>query len=528
MKTLSIKNVLLFIVPHLLYVMLFFYLYNSSFSLLGDSFEIFYREIFIMSGIYFVIFSLLHYILRIRISNLRVFFIEIVLVFLSFVFVHSSVIAIILLVLLLVVMMIVKEGIREKVSYLFSYMIILLFLYNFVLGSINTVRVIVKYDDVNYEKETVVDQEKNGANIYWIHADAMVNFDTVRKFFYYDSKYLKDYLVDNDFYVNDSASLNSLGHTAQALVSLYNPYYYDEYFSEYIDNMNKNDYSSLIVSYRDLQDKRINNELFIALKKKDYKIAAITEFNQYSSFYADYMFNYYSYQKSNKKELSYFTALDNTLEDVDNFISYTHIKTLMDTTFLHFFLDNYSNLKYENLNYDDIDCGKYKVSCKSDYWKQRAIMKSIDTINNEEKKFTFIDFSINHTPWRLDRNGKIVNSAKDGFLTKNFLDNYIHSNYLLVELIEFIKESDSNAVIVIQADHGFHTVSNTDIYDFTNKSLDKDYFVEDSDELINSTINAVYVPEEFRNGEEKYLSEPLNISRYLVNNFVGNNYRYIE
>ena len=41
-------------------------------------------------------------------------------------------------------------------------------------------------------------------------------------------------------------------------------------------------------------------------------------------------------------------------------------------------------------------------------------------------------------------------------------------------------------------------------------------------------MNAVYIPEKYQNGDEKYLSNPLNISRYLVNNFVGDNYTYLE
>ena len=32
----------------------------------------------------------------------------------------------------------------------------------------------------------------------------------------------------------------------------------------------------------------------------------------------------------------------------------------------------------------------------------------------------------------------------------------------------------------------------------------------------------------YRNGEEEVLSNPLNISRYLVNNFIGDNYEYID
>ncbi|MBQ9582101.1 MAG: hypothetical protein IJR21_07005, partial [Synergistaceae bacterium] len=49
-------------------------------------------------------------------------------------------------------------------------------------------------------------------------------------------------------------------------------------------------------------------------------------------------------------------------------------------------------------------------------------------------------------------------------------------------------------------------------------------------ELWNSTMSAIRVPDKFKTGEEHYaLNNPLNITRYLVNNFVGaNNYEYLS
>ena len=42
-------------------------------------------------------------------------------------------------------------------------------------------------------------------------------------------------------------------------------------------------------------------------------------------------------------------------------------------------------------------------------------------------------------------------------------------------------------------------------------------------------MSAIYIPDKFKNGDEEYLNNPLNISRYLVNNYVGNNnYDYLD
>ena len=44
----------------------------------------------------------------------------------------------------------------------------------------------------------------------------------------------------------------------------------------------------------------------------------------------------------------------------------------------------------------------------------------------------------------------------------------------------------------------------------------------------NSTFSSIYIPDEYKNGDEEFLSNPLNISRYIINNYVGKNYEYIK
>ena len=47
-------------------------------------------------------------------------------------------------------------------------------------------------------------------------------------------------------------------------------------------------------------------------------------------------------------------------------------------------------------------------------------------------------------------------------------------------------------------------------------------------EIRNSVISAIYIPDKYKNGDEEYLDNPFNISRYIVNNYVGNNYEYLK
>jgi hypothetical protein len=88
-------------------------------------------------------------------------------------------------------------------------------------------------------------------------------------------------------------------------------------------------------------------------------------------------------------------------------------------------------------------------------------------------------------------------------------------------MIDEILERDPDAVIVLQGDHGLHGNSEAEITD----TFGKDAVAP----IWNQVMSALRVPEKYQNGDETYaLENPLNMSRYLVNAFVGRNYRYIE
>ena len=52
---------------------------------------------------------------------------------------------------------------------------------------------------------------------------------------------------------------------------------------------------------------------------------------------------------------------------------------------------------------------------------------------------------------------------------------------------------------------------------------------EEVQELRNSVMNAVYIPDKHKKDESEVVKNPLNITRYLVNNYVGQgNYEYLN
>jgi hypothetical protein len=93
---------------------------------------------------------------------------------------------------------------------------------------------------------------------------------------------------------------------------------------------------------------------------------------------------------------------------------------------------------------------------------------------------------------------------------------YQYQSQAMLEYIDIILEENPNAVIVLQADHGFHDSA-------THRSLlDRGYTVDQVLELSYSVFSAMRIPEQY--GGLDAPVAPLNISRELVNRFVGENY----
>ena len=87
-------------------------------------------------------------------------------------------------------------------------------------------------------------------------------------------------------------------------------------------------------------------------------------------------------------------------------------------------------------------------------------------------------------------------------------------------MIDLILEADPDAVIVLQADHGLHM--------YTAEQIERVLGAGSATNIWNSVFSAIRVPAQYQTSDEQYaLANPLNISRYIVNRFVGENYSYL-
>ncbi len=522
------NKLLLFIVPHLIYWGMLLAIYNNNFKLESMN-EILFREVFYLGFIFALITILIYFVIHYFIKNLQKVFC--ILCIICCFYFDGMGLSFLFLALLIFFFKKITKCNMDNIIVVIMFIIIIFFGYNFVFGIINVGYNIIHLKDYSVNKEISINSDSFTPNVYWIHCDGMMSIDTMSKYFNYEDDYLLKYFEENDYIINSNASIKAGHRTNLALVALFNPHYYDEFFKDYLNSLeehfvNQQKYPTSIVGYNSLKQKRLNSELFKALKNKKYTTYAIAKYNQYTSLNTDYYFDYSfsdderMHLKSGKTE---FRLLEYNNDLTLQFMSdFKHFQSISYHTVLYDVIKDINLLNYDVIDYENFDTSQYKYINNSEYWIAKAILKSLDlSMNETNNKFVFVDYDLNHLPLTFDKKGNILDSSLISNLDY-YLDNYIYSTYLLVDILSFIHNNDKDAIIIVQADHGIHLLSNEEIMKYFDIDINK---VMD---IRNSTISAIYIPEKYKNGDEKYLNNPLNISRYIVNNYVGENYEYLN
>ena len=103
---------------------------------------------------------------------------------------------------------------------------------------------------------------------------------------------------------------------------------------------------------------------------------------------------------------------------------------------------------------------------------------------------------------------------------------YLFAEKLIIYLVDEILSVDSNAIIIVQGDHGPHGPNGNNYAEFELIPV----FGEDVNpsEVWNHVLSAVRIPEQYQTEDYPVaIQNSRNIVRYLVNSYVGENYEYI-
>ncbi len=415
-------------------------------------------------------------------------------------------------------------------------------LYNFVHGFT------AKKADVKtsfYVNESLSDQP----NVYWIHCDGMINFKTFEKYFNDDQEDFLSELSEREFSVNEDASFFSCYNTSVAIPALMCPDYYDNFLSDILSDRDRAYQRVLSMSTQaTLKDVRLHNETISAFTAAGYKTNTVALMNHFyfpttdtfyypleSEEFGDWVLNmlyHHPFELAKMEQLSDEAAM--------KCIKKSEASTFM----LSFFrpgakvfgftptseyipsLDYPAESEVLAASVSDEMLSEIFLGSEAAARQYAYFINAVDRILNDSSEerphFTILMNLMFHFPFAFSEDGEL-NANYSPQDMKLYYGQHVYSSRVLLNIVDMIIEKDPDAVIVLQSDHGINY-----LYDDT---LDASFNVSNHDwyDMRHGTMSAIRVPEKYQNGEEAYaVNNPLNMSRYIINNFVGKNYEYLE
>jgi uncharacterized membrane protein YhaH (DUF805 family) len=366
-----------------------------------------------------------------------------------------------------------------------------------------------------------VDVETPSPNVYWLFMDGMLGFEGMERLFGDRQEAFAAALEGQGFRINRNAQFEVFHATQRATAALMSPAWYDREFLPLLRTVN-------LENYHDKEKKlgkvnplaaRRNNELLRTFRAKGYTVYTISDWGLYlhtsfseiadTIFYENKMF-----RNPDRKFLDVYLQFYN----LNNLLT----SALAPWPLIDGLIVKAGNLLCENrLNSEDVPRtvsnrtavygGTYDGA---DQWYVDALLK---TFTEAGPRLTIIHDAKAHCPFIRNEDGSLEAWIKtDSFDPANYPPQHRYAAKIALAYIALILEHDPDAVIVVQADHGLHHPRNREIL------LEKGGTEEDVRIMQNQVMSAVRIPETWGGLEEPL--DPLDISRELVNRFVGKNY----
>ena len=397
LKKITNNKYFLFIIPNLIYMYRLLSLYIGNRDV-----EVLYYEVVILSLFFLIISFLISKILHKMLKNNQKVFLVMCLISVLYLVRYSIIGFLMTIVFILLVIIDIKKFFvfsLDNIIGIISMIIILLFGYSFIVSSYKAVGNMLLTKKYDNKFDIKVDSIKEKPNIYYIHCDAMMNFSDIKKYYNNDIYKFKNYLNSHNYLVNDNASFIAGHRTSTSLVALFNPYYYDSFYRKYLLNLEdiylrKNTNVSFKVSFNDLEERRLNNELLNSLELVGYKTIGIGEYNQYTSINTSKFYDYYFYDYWMKHIVSgkdeFRDIIDNNTLKKRTYIRLVHAKSLIYKTMLGNIIKDVNYLKYRSIDYNNLDFSNYQYINKTSYWPSKAIIKGISMELNKIRSFSLL------------------------------------------------------------------------------------------------------------------------------------------
>ncbi len=383
-----------------------------------------------------------------------------------------------------------------------------------------------------------VDRRRPSPNIYWIHCDAMMGFRSFEACFGYDTTDFLGRLLDRGFEVNPNAMLEAARSTKVALPTLMCPDFYDSYLSRFLSTHEG------AVRYQKERDwlklerqLATRNELFLAFEAKGYQTGAVLPHEEWAAFLQPSTHRVYLCDtnqarrrtpvpgRSSPSNRSYLKNNRQVLDAVAHPVQVA-LGPLLDR--VRATPAPVAGLPAsETIGQSVVPRAEMEALLPEPYWitLHGSFLNgcAYAVQESETPSLTVMYLMVAHQPFTLDAEGDLLDPVpQDLEDPANYPGQYQVAKEVLIFLLDKILKKDPEAVIVLQADHGLHVTSAQRFEQAFGRPVTET-------ELWNNVLCALRVPPKYRTGEESWATgNPLNMTRYLVNSFVGRRYEYLE
>jgi len=414
----------------------------------------------------------------------------------------------------------------KKGRVIFSAMfgvVILLFMFNafptFITAT-QTLRVSTESSESEWKVRRYfeVDTTLPNPDIYWFHMDGMLSLDIVEYFFNVTQNEPRERLLDLGFIINEDAELFS-SNTLTGVSALLSPDFYDNFIHRYfvggqfLLGLERRQLHSGAIEREGISfanDLAPYYELFHAFLQAGYTATMIAEFNPnvYPVINRFYRLYYGSFAIRDRTSERHF--LIDAIDLIDLLAMMTPIPNR--------FVNTIEGVEWHATPTRDVEVDRLTTNTLNLPHEREVYRSLINSLENhpETPTLTYITLTFTHgSLWEQHGN---IEADGSGIELYPLIHDYAF--YVMFNLINIILAQKPNAVIVIQADHGVHW------HAAQQALLEENFTEEEVIRLYNSVISAVRIPEQY--GGLNAPLDPLNITRELVNRFVGKNYDLIS
>ena len=338
--------------------------------------------------------------------------------------------------------------------------------------------------DLPIKRDFVVDPSLPSPDIYWIHLDGMISLCTFEYFFQDDKDWVRQELANRGFLIYEDARLWNAAKTSFGAAMLLSPSLYDGYFGPLLDSIDDGMLGGLVFNegHRLMALDRVciyydilsHAELFAALLHAGYMVEGVNYWWRW--------WNMLDVRRVLGEPIGWFEAQWGV------FLRTNLPFLLYQTVPFPFFL----------------------------FHNSRPVYISVQGLDTEQMpNFSWIHYDHTHfSHWPLD--GAPDGVSRDPTRIDLYPLAYAGILHSMLDAIDSILSENPNKVIVLQGDHGMHNLKTQEHLLEIGVPLDTVL------ELSFSVFSAVRIPAQYGGLDEPL--NPLNISRVLVNRFVGENY----